>query len=68
MLLIFSGVSGYLDDIELNKIKKFESDLLEKVRNDHTEILENINTSGKLEEDIKNKLVEVIESIKKGSK
>ena len=68
VVTIFSGVSGYLDDIELNKIKKFESDLLEKVRNDHTEILENINSSGKLDEDIKNKLVEVIESIKKGSK
>jgi F-type H+-transporting ATPase subunit alpha len=65
---IFTGVSGYLDDIELNKIKKFETDLLEKVRNDHTEILENINTSGKLEDDIKNKIIEVIELIKKGSK
>ena len=65
---IFTGVSGYLDDIELNKIKKFETDLLEKVRNDHNEILENINTSGKLEDDIKNKIIEVIELIKKGSK
>ena len=65
---IFTGVSGYLDDIELNKIKKFETDLLEKVRNDHAEILENINASGKLEDDIKNKIIEVIELIKKDSK
>ena len=65
---IFTGVSGSLDDIELNKIKKFETDLLEKVRNDHAEILENINASGKLEDDIKNKIIEVIELIKKESK
>tara|TARA_Y100001958_G_scaffold147043_1_gene127347 strand:- start:77 stop:823 length:747 start_codon:yes stop_codon:yes gene_type:complete len=65
---IFTGVSGYLDDIELNKIKNFETNLLEKVRNDHAEILENINTSGKLEDDIKNKIIEVIELIKKDSK
>ena len=65
---IFTGVSGYLDDIDLNKIKRFELDLLEKVRNDHTEILESINTSGKLEEDIKNKLAEVIKSVKEGPK
>ena len=65
---IFTGVSGYLDDIELNKIKKFESDLLEKISNDHPDILENINTSGKLEDEIKNKLVEIIELQKKGSK
>ena len=65
---IFTGVSGYLDDIELNKIKKFEADLLEKVRSDYSEILDNINTTGKLEDEIKNKLVEVIESQKKGIK
>ena len=50
----------------LNKIKKFELDLLEKVRNDHPEILENINTSGMLEDEIKNKLIGVIEAQKKG--
>ena len=65
---IFTGVSGYLDDIELNKIKKFEADLLEKVRSDYSEILDNINTTGKLEDEIKNKLVEIIESQKKGNK
>ena len=65
---IFTGVSGYLDDIELNKIKRFETDLLEKVKSDHSDILENINTSGKLEDDIKNKIIEVIELIKKRSK
>ena len=27
---IFTGVSGYLDNIDLNKIKKFETDLLRK--------------------------------------
>ena len=63
---IFTGVSGYLDNIELNKVKKFEADLLEKVRNDYSEILENINTSGKLEDNIKTKLIEIIEALKGG--
>ena len=65
---IFTGVSGYLDNIELNQIKKFERDLLEKIKNDHSEILESINSSGKLEDEIKNKLVEVILSQKGESK
>ena len=64
---IFAGVGGYLDNIDLNKIKKFETNLLEKIRNDFPEILETINSSGKLEDEIKNKLVEVIEAQKKGS-
>ena len=29
---IFTGVSGYLDDIEINAIKQFEIDLLEKLK------------------------------------
>ena len=62
---IFTGVSGYLDNIELNKIKKFETNLLEKIRSDYPEILENINTSGKLEDETKNKLIEIIEVQKK---
>ena len=49
----------------MNKIKKFETDLLEKVKNDFPEILENINSSGKLEDEIKKKLIEVIEAQKK---
>ena len=65
---IFTGVSGYLDNIELNEIKKFETDLLEKVKNDFPEIIENINNSGKLEDETKNKLVEVIVAQKKVDK
>ena len=53
VVCIFTGVSGYLDDIELNKVKNFEKHLLDKVKNDNPEILNDINESGKLEEEIK---------------
>ena len=59
---IFTGVSGYLDDVDLNKIKRFEEDLIVKIKNDHPEILESINSSGKLEDEIKSKLIEVIDA------
>ena len=65
---IFTGVSGYLDDVDLNKIKRFEEDLIVKIKNDHPEILESINSSGKLEDEIKSKLIEVIDAQKKGNK
>ena len=68
VISIFTGVSGYLDNIELNKIKKFETDLLEKVKNDHVEILDDINKSGKLEDETKKKLIEIIEIKKKKEK
>ena len=30
VISVFTGVKGYLDDVELNKIKKFEKDIVEK--------------------------------------
>ena len=65
---IFTGVSGYLDDIEINAIKQFEIDLLEKVKNDQPDILDSINSSGKLEDDVKEKLVNIIKDIKGAKK
>ena len=45
-----------------------KTDLLEKIKNDHNEILDDINTSGKLEDETKSKLIEIIETLKKGNK
>ena len=54
VISIFAGVNGYLDDINLNMIKDFEKNLIEKVKNENSEILETINKTGKLEDDAKN--------------
>ena len=31
VIMAFTGVKGYLDDVELGKIKKFEKDIIEKL-------------------------------------
>ena len=67
VVTIFTGVSGYLDDVELSKVKTFERELLDKVKNDQPDILEKINTSGKLEDDVKKNLIELIEGLKQRS-
>ena len=68
VISVFNGVKGFLDDVELNKIKKFEKDIIEKIKSDKPEILESIQSSGKLEEDIEKNLIQVIEEHKKGNK
>ncbi len=68
VISVFTGVKGYLDDVELNKIKFFEKDIIEKVKNDKPEILEAIKSSGKLEDDIEKSLIQLIEDYKKSSK
>ena len=61
---IFTGVNGYLDDLELNLIKDFEKDLFELIKSSHGDIIEAINSSGNLEDDIASKLSTIIEEFK----
>ena len=65
VISVFTGVKGYLDDVDLSKIKKFEKDIIEKIKTDKPEIIEKIQSSGKLEEDIERGIIEVIEGYKK---
>ena len=62
---IFTGVNGYLDDLELNQIRDFEKDLYELIKSSHSDIIESINSSGDLNDDTSNKLTSIIEEFKK---
>jgi F-type H+-transporting ATPase subunit alpha len=68
VISVFTGVRGYLDDVELNQIKNFEKDILEKIKNEKNEILSTIQTSGKLEKDTEESLIQIIEEYKKNKK
>ena len=68
VISVFTGVRGYLDDVELDQIKNFEKDILEKIKNENSEILETIQTTGKLEKDIEDSLIKTIEEYKKNKK
>ena len=64
VISVFTGVKGYLDDVELSQIKTFERDILEKIRNEKNEILSTILTTGKLEKDSEDSLIQTIEEYK----
>ena len=65
VISVFSGVNGYLDDIDLGQIKSFESDLIDLMRSTHQDIINSINESGNLDDDFKDRLVGIIEDFKK---
>ena len=67
VISVFTGVKGYLDDLDLGKIKKFEKDVIDKIKSDKPEIIEAIQSSGKLEENTEELLVQAIEEYKKGN-
>ena len=68
VISVFSGVKGYLDDVDLGKIKKFETDIIENIKNNKPEIIDEIQSSGKLDEKIEKILIQTIEDYKKGNK
>jgi F-type H+-transporting ATPase subunit alpha len=68
VISVFTGVKGHLDDIELNEIKEFEKNIIEKIKSEKPEILDTIQTSGKLEENIEKLLNQLIEEYKKSKK
>ena len=68
VISVFTGVKGYLDDIEIGKIKQFENDIIEKIKSEKPEIIESIQSSGKLEEETEKLVIQVIEEYKKGNK
>jgi F-type H+-transporting ATPase subunit alpha len=68
VISVFTGVRGYLDDVELNQIKSFEKDILEKIKNEKNEILSTIQTTGKLEKDTEDSLIQTIEEYKKNKR
>ena len=68
VISVFTGVKGFLDDVDLTQIKKFEDDIIEKIKSEKPEIIDAIQTTGKLEEDMEKLLVQTIEEYKKDSK
>jgi F-type H+-transporting ATPase subunit alpha len=68
VISVFTGVRGYLDDVELNHIKTFESEIIEKIKVEKVEILDSIQSTGKLEKEVEESLIQIIEEYKKSKK
>jgi len=66
VISVFTGVKGYLDDVELPKIKAFEKDIIEKIKSEKPDVLETVQSSGKLDETSETAIKQVIEDYKKG--
>ena len=62
VVVIFSGVKGFLDKIEISEITKFESFLLKKLRNQGKDILKTIKDQRSLSDETEKKLNQFLES------
>ena len=58
---IFTGVNGYLDDLDVSQIRDFERDLYDLIKSSHSDLIESINLSGNLDDDVSANLTSIIE-------
>ena len=68
VIAVFSGVRGFLDNVNLNEIKALEKKIYDEVKSSNPEIIESINSTGKLDDETDKKLTSVIENFIKSNK
>ena len=66
VIAIFAATNGYIDDIPVSDVKRFEQELLEFVHSRHPDIPRTILDSGALAEDMAATLKQGIEEFKRG--
>ncbi|MFK5979407.1 MAG: F0F1 ATP synthase subunit alpha [Rhizobiaceae bacterium] len=64
--VMFAGVNGYLDDLELTQVGPFEQGLLASLRSDHKDLLDAIRTEQALSDDLTAKLKAALDAFAKG--
>src|SRR5436190_15815623 len=62
VVVIFAGTNGYLDDIPVGDVKRFESELLDYFRTRHRDVLDGVRSSGALPEG--DKFAEIVSAFK----
>jgi F-type H+-transporting ATPase subunit alpha len=65
VLILYSAINGYLDDIDRNKIVAFEKDFISYVDKMHRGIIETIRKEGDISSETEEKLKKAIEEFKK---
>ena len=63
--VIYAGVNGYLDNLKVDTIRKYEDGLLSLLRTKHTDLLSSIGTSKDLSDSDGSKLKDIVETYTK---
>ncbi|WP_035587723.1 F0F1 ATP synthase subunit alpha [Hippea jasoniae] len=65
ILIIYAGNNGYLDDIAVEHVQKFEQELYKFVEAKYPDILPEIKEKKKIDDDLKSKMDRALEEFKK---
>jgi F-type H+-transporting ATPase subunit alpha len=65
ILVIFAGTNGFVDDVPVNAVKKFEQELLRFMASKHQAVLNDIKSKKQIDDDLKGRIKSAIEEFKK---
>ena len=68
VFVIFAGVKGYLDDVDLKRVTEFEAAFLADIRSAGKAILDRISGDGKLSDELQAEMHAYLENFMKGFK
>ena len=65
VVVIYAGVNGYLDDIEVSEVGRFEEELLRYARSEHADILDEIRDKKAISDELGKKLKTAVDKFAK---
>jgi F-type H+-transporting ATPase subunit alpha len=65
ILVIFAGTNGYVDDVPVNAVKRFESEMLKFAASKYADLLKDIASKKQLDDELKSRVKALIEEFKK---
>jgi F-type H+-transporting ATPase subunit alpha len=65
VIIIFAGTRGHLDDVPIEDIRNFETELINVVHSHYASLVEEMNVTGDLSEENARKLAQAIEDFKR---
>lgn len=66
VISLYAGTRGFMDDVPLDAVRKFETELLEFMRNSKADVISSITEKQALDADIEGRMKAGIEEFKKG--
>jgi F-type H+-transporting ATPase subunit alpha len=66
VIVLFAGTQGYMDDVPVEAIKKFEEEFLKFMRGTKDDIRSELAEKKAIDDNLKARLVKAIEEFKKG--
>jgi F-type H+-transporting ATPase subunit alpha len=65
ILVIFAGTNGYVDDVPVNAVKRFESEMLKFAASKYADLLKDIATKKQIDDELRSRVKAAIEEFKK---